>query len=115
MEYKAYKLRFLTGVHFGKGSLDDTSYAFCADTLFSALCIEALKDSEQRLNNFVNTVKSGKLIFSDAMPYIGEDLYIPKPMCEIKHNNDDDGNSSKKKSLQENLVKGFLQVQALLM
>ena len=86
MEYKAYKLRFLTGVHFGKGSLDDTSYAFCADTLFSALCIEALKDSEQRLNNFVNTVKSGKLIFSDA-----------KPMCEIKHNNDDDGNSSKKK------------------
>lgn len=97
MEYKAYKLRFLTGVHFGKGSLDDTSYAFCADTLFSALCIEALKDSEQWLNNFVNTVKSGKLIFSDAMPYIGEDLYIPKPMCEIKHNNDDDGNSSKKK------------------
>ena len=62
MEYKAYKLRFLTGVHFGKGSLDDTSYAFCADTLFSALCIEALKDSEQRLNNFVNTVKSGKLM-----------------------------------------------------
>lgn len=45
MEYKAYKLKFLTGVHFGKGSLDDTSYAFCADTLFSALCIEALKDS----------------------------------------------------------------------
>ena len=53
MEYKAYKLRFLTGVHFGKGSLDDTSYAFCADTLFSALCIEALKDSEQRLNNLL--------------------------------------------------------------
>lgn len=63
MEYKAYKLRFLTGVHFGKGSLDDTSYAFCADTLFSALCIEALKDSEQRLNNFVNTVKSRKIDF----------------------------------------------------
>lgn len=53
MKYKAYKLKFSTGVHFGKGTLEDTAYAFCADTLFSALCIEAVKDSTERLERLV--------------------------------------------------------------
>ena len=71
MEYKAYKLRFLTGVHFGKGSLDDTSYAFCADTLFSALCIEALKDSEyskKRKIDFLrcNAIYRRRFVYSKA-------------------------------------------------
>ena len=58
MKYKAYKLKFSTGVHFGKGTLEDTAYAFCADTLFSALCIEAVKDSTERLERLVQTGQS---------------------------------------------------------
>ena len=50
MKYIAYKLKFSTGVHFGNGSLDNTEYTFCADTLFSALCIEAVKHSEDKLS-----------------------------------------------------------------
>ena len=66
MKYKAYKLKFSTGVHFGKGTLEDTAYAFCADTLFSALCIEAVKDSTERLERLVQTAKAGKMLLSDA-------------------------------------------------
>lgn len=51
MKYIAYKLKFSTGVHFGNGSLDNTEYTFCADTLFSALCIEAVKHSEDKLSS----------------------------------------------------------------
>ena len=43
MEYKAYKLMFQGAVHFGKQNLDEGEYSFYADTLFSALCQEALK------------------------------------------------------------------------
>lgn len=70
MKYIAYKLKFSTGVHFGNGSLDDTEYTFCADTLFSALCIEAVKHSEDKLSRLVSYVKAGKIVFSDAMPYM---------------------------------------------
>lgn len=97
MKYKAYKLKFSTGVHFGKGTLEDTAYAFCADTLFSALCIEAVKDSTERLERLVQTAKAGKMLLSDALPYIEDTYYVPKPMCEIVHSQEDTGDSSKKK------------------
>ena len=41
MEYAVYKLEFTTSVHFGNGMLSDTGVTFYADTLFSALYIEA--------------------------------------------------------------------------
>lgn len=97
MKYRAYKLKFSTGVHFGKGTLEDTAYAFCADTLFSALCIEAVKDSTERLERLVQTAKAGKMLLSDALPYIEDTYYVPKPMCEIAHSQEDTGDSSKKK------------------
>ena len=46
MVYQLYKLEFLNNVHFGKNSLNDAEISFSADTLFSALCIEALKSGE---------------------------------------------------------------------
>lgn len=97
MKYVVYKLRFSTAVHFGNGTLDDTEYTFCADTLFSALCIEAVKSGTERLERLVGLVKSGSLVFSDAMPYMDDIFYVPKPMCEIKHTDESSGDSSKKK------------------
>lgn len=97
MKYIAYKLKFSTGVHFGNGSLDNTEYTFCADTLFSALCIEAVKHSEDKLSRLVSYVKAGKIVFSDAMPYMDDIYYVPKPMCNIKHSDEESGESSKKK------------------
>lgn len=80
MDYRLYKLSFLTGVHFGSGSLDIGKETFSADTLFSALCIEAGKLSEEKREQFIDVVSNGKLLFSDAFPYIGDRLYLPKPI-----------------------------------
>lgn len=40
---KIYRLHFTGGVHFGEGTLESSARTFRADTLFSALCLEALK------------------------------------------------------------------------
>ena len=92
MKYLVYKLIFRTGVHFGKGMLNEAGEVFMADTLFSALCIEALKSN--CLDEFYQIVKEGKLLLSDGFPYIKETLYIPKPMVRLEY--EDDVTSRKK-------------------
>ena len=42
MFYKILKLHFLTGVHIGNGMLTDGESVIHADTIFSALCLEAM-------------------------------------------------------------------------
>ena len=37
MDYKIYKLKFKTAVHFGNGMLNSSERVLRADTLFSAL------------------------------------------------------------------------------
>lgn len=81
MDYKIFKLKFLTPVHFGKTSLDDSECSFCADMLFSALCHEAVNSS--CLDAFVDSVNKGAVLFSDAFPFIRESLLIPKPYLTI--------------------------------
>lgn len=97
MDYTIYKLEFRTGVHFGNGMLNDSVYTFRADTLFSALYIEALKHgvSEQLRKQVV----SGNLLFSDAFPYVGNQYMIPKPMLYIEPS--DKGDSSAKKKYKK--------------
>lgn len=97
MKYEIYKLIFNTGVHFGSGMLNDSVYTFQADTLFSALYIEAMKMGlEGRLYDMVS---SGQMLFSDGFPYV-EDLYmIPKPMLYIEPK--DRGNSNDKKTYKK--------------
>ena len=102
MKYKVYRLTFNAGVHFGKGRLEDTDYTFCADTLFSSMCIEAVRDSEDRLNKLVANVKNGNLIISDGLPYIDDSYYIPKPMCDIKNKDDETAGNSVIKKLYKN-------------
>ena len=43
MNYKILKLDFTTAVHFGSGGLEKSGNVPGADTIFSALFIEALK------------------------------------------------------------------------
>ena len=57
MEYKIYKLQFSTAVHFSVNALDDCEFAMCADSFFSAMCIEFLNQSEEKMNIFVENVK----------------------------------------------------------
>lgn len=82
MNYKIYKMIFTQGVHFGDHSLEKSEITFQADTLFSALCIEALKID--KLDVLLNSVKENHLVFSDAFPYMDQEFFIPKPMKKIE-------------------------------
>ena len=82
MNYKIYKMIFTQGVHFGEHSLEKSEITFQADTLFSALCIEALKID--KLDVLIKSVKEDHLIFSDAFPYMDQEFFIPKPMKKIE-------------------------------
>ncbi len=90
MEYVIYKLYFRTGVHFGMGALSDSAKAFRADTLFSALCIEALKNREEVLEQLLMYTKSGTFVISDAMPFLSDKLFIPKPIVHIEQKQTDE-------------------------
>lgn len=97
MNYKLYLLEFQGGVHFGNGSLDDSEIACMADTLFSALCHEAVKAGI--LSQWYQIVSDRRLILSDAFPYIGKKYYLPKPILWVDRG-DASGNSSMKKKMK---------------
>jgi len=99
MKYKICKLKFLTGLHIGKGMLTDGEAIFMADTLFSALCHEAVC-MPGGIHRLVNYCKQGKLKLSDSLPFIGETCYIPKPIITIESEKDW-GNSKVKKAFKK--------------
>lgn len=78
MADRIVKLSFGGPVHFGARRLSDGAYTCDAATLFSALYIEALQ--EGCAEELLHAAKNGDLQLSDAFPYIGERLYVPKPM-----------------------------------
>lgn len=75
-----YKLAFDAAVHFGASdsalSLYTSEEYFRADTLFSALCHTA---GENEISLLVEAASRGDLRLSDAMPYHGDTLFLPKP------------------------------------
>ncbi len=81
MGTRIVKLSFKGPVHFGEGRLSDSRLACDAATLFSALYIEALKLGKQ--DDLLAAAKAGELRLSDAFPYAGDTLYLPKPMVQI--------------------------------
>ena len=102
MKRTIYKLKFETGVHFGNGSLSDSGSTFQADTLFSALCIEAVKiGGEEKINRFVDAAKVGKIKLSDSFPYIGETLFIPKPFMPLETDKNKKSDSKEKKAYKK--------------
>lgn len=97
MNYCVYKLKFTTGVHFGEGLLNQSSYIFRADSLFSALYIEAIKMECEK--DLLEAVERKHLRFSDALPYKGDQYFVPKPMIYIE--NTDKGDSKQKKQYKK--------------
>lgn len=91
-----YRLSFLTGVHFGKKDLTETESFFCADTLFSALFLEALKEGGDLSDRLYSRTQEGALLFSDGLPYVGGELYIPKPFLALKRENKEPDAKGKK-------------------
>lgn len=100
MEYKLYKLKFQSAVHFGKHNLDDGEYSCCADTIFSALCQEALRMGNNELQYLLTAAREDNLLLSDAFPYIGDTYYLPKPMKRIDSSNGN-GDSKVKKAYKK--------------
>ena len=80
-------------MHFGNGILNSSEITVRADTLFSALFIEALKSG--KAEKLYNAVTTGSLRISDAFPYDHDEYYIPKPVIRIEAG--DTGNSLEKK------------------
>lgn len=91
----------MNGVHFGKGNLDSTEITFHADTLFAALFQEALKLKKQDI--FLQKISDGKIVLSDAFPYIREKYYIPKPMITVQTVDERKQGDSRQKKLFKNL------------
>lgn len=99
MDYEVIKLHFKSRVHFGDGRLDDSNFTLPAHTVFSALCQEALLiEGEAGINRLVAAVNEGNLRLSDALPFIVDEYYLPKPMLRLKSQNnaDNDPNAGKK-------------------
>ena len=90
MEYCIYKFNFKTAVHIGSGKLSDGEMTFHADTLFSALCQEALQiGGEDMLQELIFYVEKDQLRISDCFPFVQKNhYYIPKPMKAVSHEQD---------------------------
>lgn len=74
MKYYIFRLSFPNGAHFGDGNLDSYNMTFHADTLFSALFIEAVKSGGAMADRLLRAAREGKLVLSDGFPYI-EDTF----------------------------------------
>ena len=114
MNYCIFKLEFLTPVHFGASdsarSLESAGMTLCADTIFSALCHEAQRAGG--LVELIHAARSGGLLLSDAMPFCGEEFYIPKPaLPATKHADSDPSLRKRMKKLRYlplSLLPGFI-------
>lgn len=80
MALKIYRMHFQKA-HFGDGYLNTSVGHFEASRLFSALCLEALKND--CLDEFINEAEKESFVLSDAFPYVGEP-YLPKPVSYPK-------------------------------
>lgn len=81
MKTRIYKFSFKTEVHFGNGTLGQGVYTIFADTLFSAMCIEAQKKG--CIDNLYQAVKHDHLLISDGFPFINDRFYLPKPCIKV--------------------------------
>jgi len=121
MKYVGYKMDFTTALHIGKRKLEDAESAIYADTVFSALCHEALiQGGEESLNHLVELTEANHLKLSDAMPFHNNTYYVPKPMLLISGDERADSNIKKaaKKlpyvpvDLLDKFIAGDMDVQA---
>ena len=74
---KIIKLLFDSPVHFGQRRVSDSMMSISADTLFSALFIEAI-EMNMKTDWLLEHIK-----ISDTFPFQGEMYYLPKPLLQI--------------------------------
>jgi CRISPR-associated protein Csm4 len=77
---RLFKLDF-DRAHFGDGGLESSTISCGADTLYSALCINALRMGGQALLD--ELVASATLRLTDLLPYTGDRYLVPKPLRSI--------------------------------
>lgn len=94
MKYQIIKMSFPGAVHFGDGGLATCTNVLPADTVFSALCCEASRIGKN-VENLVTMVKNGSLIISDALPFIRDRYYIPKPLLKRSGDGESDPSVAK--------------------
>ena len=99
MRFKICKLGFTGAVHFGEGGLATSGDTLMADTIYAALCQEAALQGSGLLEKLVEYTSAGRLLISDALPYVGGILYVPKPVVEVAGGAE--GDSSVKKALKK--------------
>ena len=89
-----FKLQFTSAVHFGNSlsavSLHGSEFNFCADRLFSALCMTGAATDVGCPNELYQMAKSGRLRLSDAFPWKDDTFYLPRPCLETKIVRDSD-------------------------
>ncbi|MDY4073520.1 MAG: CRISPR-associated protein Csm4, partial [Dialister sp.] len=84
-------LHFTTPVHFGSagygGGLEMAGMTCPADTLFSALCVEAVRLGGDALAALTAKAERGDIAFSDLLPCRWEagewQWYLPKPVLSM--------------------------------
>lgn len=101
MAYSLYRMEFTTGLHIGTEaggpSLDNSRMTIPSDTLFSALCCECVKNG--RINDLYQYFNENFLSISDALPYKGDEFFLPKPV--LFFNNKSRDNESTNASLKK--------------
>ena len=115
MEYIVYKMAFDTGLHAGNTLLEDREMTIHADTLFSALCQQALKiGGETLLKEFFDRTERGEILLSDAFPYDDNHYYIAKPMISrsFAEENEAEEKGSSEKKKQDKKMK-FIPIDAI--
>ena len=97
MPYKIFKLHFPAGMHIGLdvggNTLARSRSTFHSDTLFSALC--CMLAASEKLKKLYEYFQSGQLRVSDALPFLGNDYYLPKPLDPTCINRDGFNNDPK--------------------
>lgn len=88
MHHCLIRLRFKTPLHLGgdgaRLSLLGNEMQLHSDTIFSALCIQALQSGgQQALSDLHEDAHDGRLLLSDALPYSGADYFLPKPVLSV--------------------------------
>jgi CRISPR-associated protein Csm4 len=90
MNYKILKLYFNSPLHVGDNRISDYNYTINADTIFSALCCELVKQrKEELMYQIIDEIKNGNLLFSNAFPFIDDDYFIPKPLIQVNSQDED--------------------------
>ncbi|HZJ83114.1 MAG TPA: type III-A CRISPR-associated RAMP protein Csm4 [Clostridia bacterium] len=97
------KMKFQSPIHIGNRSLSDSEYEIMADTIFSALCIES-----GNIPRLVDEANRGNLKISNALPYIDDFYYIPKPLLHVEQESEEYKLFKKIKYITQDTLDSFL-------